>query len=58
LVGGAAERLAKAAHEILVSQEDLEARGYSGSDLKAGSAVGYDEMVGCIMERTERTVTV
>jgi len=58
LVADAAERLAKAAHEVLVSQEDLEARGYSGADLKVGSSVGYDEMVDCIMERTERTVTV
>jgi sulfur relay protein TusB/DsrH len=58
VIGGAAERLAKAAHEVLVSQEDLEARGYSGTDLKIGAAVGYDEMVDCIMERTERTVTV
>ncbi len=58
IMGGAAERLTKAAHEVLVSREDLEARGYSGSDLKVGAAVGYDEMVDCIMERTERTVTV
>jgi len=58
VVGGAAERLDKAVHEVLVSKEDLEARGYSGPELKVGKAVGYDELVDCIMERTEKTVTV
>jgi sulfur transfer complex TusBCD TusB component (DsrH family) len=47
-----------AAHEILVSKEDMEARGFSSPDLKAGKAVEYGEIVDCIMERTERTVTI
>ena len=54
----AADRLGKAAHEILVSRQDVEARGFDPSKLKAGKAVGYDEIVDLIMERTERTVTV
>lgn len=58
IVDGASRRLSEAAHEVLVSREDLEARGYDGSDLKIGRAVGYEELVDCIMERTERTVTV
>jgi len=58
VVATAAERLSKAAAEIVVSKEDLEARGYSPSDLKVGKAAGYDDIVDCIMERTERTVTV
>lgn len=58
VIAGAADRLSKAAHEVLVSSEDLEARGYSASHLKVGRAVGYDDLVECIMERTEKTVTV
>lgn len=58
VVGEAADRLAKSAQEVLVSSEDLEARGYEASDLKVGKAVGYGDLVDCIMERTERTVTV
>jgi sulfur relay protein TusB/DsrH len=54
----ASERIAKSASEILVSIEDLEAKGFSQSDLKIGKAIGYPEIVDCIMERTERTVTV
>lgn len=53
-----AERLAKAAHEVLVAADDLEARGFSQEDLKVGRAVPYEDMVDCIMERTERTVSV
>lgn len=53
-----AERLGKAAHEVLVAADDLEARGFSQKDLRIGRAVAYDELVDCIMERTERTVTV
>jgi len=53
-----ANSLARAAHEILVSKEDMEARGFYASDLKAGKAVDYDDIVDCIMERTERTVTI
>ena len=55
---GPAERLAKAAHEVLVAADDLEARGFAPEDLKVGRAVKYDDIVDCIMERTERTVTV
>jgi hypothetical protein len=36
----------------------MEARGFTQADLKLGVAVGYDDIVDCIMERTERTVTV
>lgn len=58
VVGSASERLARAAGEVLVCSEDLEARGFSASDLRVGSPVGYDAIVDCIMERTERTVTL
>ncbi len=58
LNASAAERLGKAVHEVLVSGEDLEARGFSSSDLKTGKKVGYPEIVDCIMERTDRTVTI
>jgi sulfur relay protein TusB/DsrH len=58
LVAYASERILKCAAEILVSKEDLEARGFSLSDLRVGRAVGYPEIVDCIMERTERTITV
>ena len=53
-----AERLDKAAHEVLVAADDLEARGFSQNDLKVGKAVPYEDIVDCIMERTDRTVTV
>lgn len=58
LLAEAAERLRTSAHEVLVSQEDLEARGFAPSDLKIGKATGYADLVDCIMERTERTITV
>ena len=58
LVDTAARKLGQAAHEVLVSSEDVEARGFSSSDLKIGKAVGYPEIVDCIMERTERTITI
>ncbi|HJX04182.1 MAG TPA: sulfurtransferase complex subunit TusB [Thermoplasmata archaeon] len=58
LVAKQADNLAKASHEVLVSSEDLEARGFLASDLKVGKAVGYPDIVDCIMERTERTITV
>ena len=58
LQDGAAKNLNGAAREILVSKEDMEARGFSTPDLKTGKAVGYDDIVDCIMERTERTVTL
>lgn len=58
LTGPAADRLAKAVHEVLVSKEDLVARGFSQSDLRIGKAVDYGEIVDCLMERTERTMTV
>jgi sulfur relay protein TusB/DsrH len=53
-----AERLGRSAHEVLVAADDLEARGFSQKDLRVGRAVAYDDIVDCIMERTERTVTV
>jgi len=58
ILGSAADRLGKAAHEVYVSLEDVEARGFSPSDLKIGKAVGYTDIVDCIMERTERTVSI
>jgi sulfur relay protein TusB/DsrH len=53
-----AERLAKSAHEVLVAQDDLEARGFSASDLKVGKVADYASMIDCIMERTDRTITL
>ncbi len=58
LTTSAADSLDKAAHEVLVSREDLEARGFSASDLKVGRTGEYSDIVELIMERTERTVTV
>ena len=58
LLAPAAERLANAASEVLVSRGDIEARGFSASDLKVGKSVEYADIIDCIMERTERTVTV
>ena len=53
-----ADRLAKSAHEVLVAGDDIEARGFSAADLKVGKLVDYTDIVDCIMERTERTITV
>jgi len=53
-----ASKLMASATDVLVSGEDLEARGFAAKDLKAGHAVGYPEIVDCIMERTERTITL
>jgi len=53
-----AQKLTESAHEVLVSQEDLEARGFSASDLKVGKVTDYPGIVDCIMERTERTITI
>ncbi len=53
-----AGKMGRAAREILVSREDLEARGYSASDLKVGKTAEYSDMIDAIMERTERTLTV
>jgi sulfur relay protein TusB/DsrH len=58
LIGAASERISKSASEVLVSKEDLEAKGFTPADLKIGKAIGYPEMIECIMERTERTITV
>jgi len=58
LLAEAAERLRTSAHEVLVSEDDLEARGFAPSDLKIGKIAGYSEIVDCIMERTERSITV
>ena len=54
----ASERISKSVSEVLVSKEDLEAKGFSSADLKIGKAIGYPEIIECIMERTERTITV
>ncbi|HEX9907205.1 MAG TPA: DsrH/TusB family sulfur metabolism protein [Thermoplasmata archaeon] len=54
----AADRLGKVAHEILVSKEDAEARGFAPADLKVGKMADYGDLIDCIMERTERTVTL
>ncbi|MBU1158734.1 MAG: hypothetical protein KKE24_05290 [Candidatus Thermoplasmatota archaeon] len=51
-------RLDSVATEVLIAKDDLEARGFTTADIKVGKAVGYDEIVDCIMERTERTVNV
>jgi len=50
--------LARAAREVLVCRDDLEARGFGAGDLKVGKVAEYADIVDCIMERTERTVTV
>ena len=53
-----ASKLMASVSEVLVSNEDLEARGFAAKDLKVGHVVDYAEIVDCIMERTERTITV
>jgi len=53
-----ADKLGSAAGEVLAVADDLEARGFAPSDLKVGKAVTYEDIVDCIMERTERTVTL
>ncbi len=58
LIPAAAQRIRAVSHEVLVSKEDIEARGFAPADLKVGKAADYLEIVDCIMERTERTVTV
>ena len=58
LIPAAAQRIGAVSHEVLVSLEDVEARGFTASDIKAGKAAGYPEIIECIMERTERTVTI
>ncbi len=54
----AANKLRMNVSDVLVSGEDLEARGFKSEDLKVGRTVGYPDIVDCIMERTERTVTL
>ncbi len=54
----AANKLRASAEEVLVSSEDLEARGFTADDLKVGRVVGYPDVVEFIMERTERTITL
>jgi sulfur relay protein TusB/DsrH len=58
LTGDASERISKSTSQVLVSKEDLEAKGFTPADLKIGNAIGYPEIVDCIMEHTERTITV
>lgn len=50
--------LAQAASEVLVCRDDLEARGFGSADLKVGKPAEYSDIIDCIMERTERTLTV
>ena len=58
ILAQSADRLAKSAHEVLVSGEDIEARGFSAEDLKVGKVADYAGIIDCIMERTERTITI
>jgi sulfur relay protein TusB/DsrH len=58
VIAQSAEKLGKSAHEVLVSQDDLDARGFSASDLRVGKVADYPGMIDCIMERTERTITL
>ncbi len=53
-----ASRIKEVAVDVRVAKDDLEARGFSEGDLKTGTAVGYDDIVELIMERTDRTVTL
>jgi sulfur relay protein TusB/DsrH len=50
--------LDEVAAEVIVAEDDLQARGFSGADLKTGKTTSYDDIVDMIMERTERTVAV
>ncbi len=58
IIAQSAEKLGKSAHEVLVSHDDLDARGFLASDLKVGKVADYAGIVDCIMERTERTITL
>jgi sulfur relay protein TusB/DsrH len=58
LVSGASKKLSESVHEVLVSREDLEARGFTAQELKIGKVVEYADVIDCIMERTDRTVTL
>ena len=53
-----AGRLDGVSVEVHVAKDDLEARGFSESDLRTGRASDYDGIVDVIMEKTERTVTL
>ena len=54
----ASKDLGNATIEVLVSREDLYARGFSEDDLKLGRTASYGDIVDCIMERAERTITL
>src|SRR4030065_1564127 len=58
LVDGPSRKLKDAAHEVLVSREDLEARGFGPSDLKVGTVAEYADILAGIMEGTARQVHV
>jgi len=58
LLPGRAAGLAEVAGDVLVAEDDLKARGFSRSDLKTGRTVPYADIVDCIMETTERTVSL
>ena len=53
-----AEILKEVAHEVYVAKDDLEAKGFSEADLKAGRATDYEGIVELIMEGTERTIAL
>jgi len=53
-----AEILKEVAHEVYVAKDDLEAKGFSEADLKAGKATDYEGIVELIMEGTERTIAL
>jgi sulfur relay protein TusB/DsrH len=52
------DELSRAAKDVLVCRDDFEARGLGADDLKTGKLAEYADIVDCIMERTERTLTV
>lgn len=58
ILKGSADKLRSVAKDVLVSLEDVEARGFSPADIKVGRPVEYPDIVECIMERTDRSVTI
>jgi sulfur relay protein TusB/DsrH len=53
-----AQRLKEVAAEVYVAADDLAAKGFSETDLRAGRTIDYGGIVELIMERTERTVSL
>lgn len=54
----AGRKLGIAVKEVLVARDDLIARGFSEADIKIGKTASYGDVVECIMERAEQTITV